>query len=164
MNARNGFSLLELMIVLALVLVVMSLISVNVTVYKKTLLRSELNLLQTTCYYLQKMAIAHNQQQELIFDVATQSYSTQGYTHALPPHIHFGILDNVKGPPSSPQNAVHNPITFAHNTITFSNDGIISSGTIYLTDSQSLYALSSSVAHVSFLRTYHYNGKWHLIS
>ncbi len=163
MNARKGFSLLELMIVVAIAMILVSLTTINARFFNRTILLSELNLLHATCYYLQQTAMASNQPQELVFDSVTNSYSSNGQTHTLPPSLKFGIIPEAKGPPSSPQNSLHEPITFANNTITFSNDGIISSGTVYLTDSNALYAISCSVAHVSFLRKYRYDGKWYLI-
>jgi hypothetical protein len=140
-----------------------SLTAVNARFFNRTVITSEINLLHAACSYLQQTAIATNQTQELTFNLSDNSYSMHDQTHKLPAHITFGVLPEAKGPPSSPHNILREPITFANDTITFSPDGIISSGTVYLTDSNMLYALSSAVGHVSFLRKYRYDGKWHLM-
>ena len=163
MSARSGFSLIELMIVIAIAMMLISLTVLNARFFNRAVITSEIHLLHAACSYLQQTAIATNQTQELTFDLADNSYSMNDQTHKLPANIMFGVLPEAKGPPSSPQSIIHEPITFANNTISFSPDGIISSGTVYLTDSQMLYALSSAVGHVSFLRTYRYDGKWHLM-
>jgi prepilin-type N-terminal cleavage/methylation domain-containing protein len=158
----TGFSLIELMIVIAIAMMLISLTTINARFLNRAVIISEINLLHAACSYLQQTAMATNQAQELIVDVAANSYSMNGQIHKLPAQIKFGIIE-AKGPPSSPHTILHEPITFANNTITFSSDGIISSGTLYLTDSHVLYALSSAVGHVSFLRKYRYDGKWHLM-
>ena len=45
-------------------------------------------------------------------------------------------------------------------------DGIIQSGTVYVIDSSKkcMYALSSPISQVSYLRKYSYNGKWQPLS
>ncbi len=163
MKSHSGFSLVELMIVIAIAMMLISLTAINTRFFNRTIITSELNLLHAACYYLQQTAIATHQSQELIFDIANNSYSVNGQVRKLPAHIKFGIIRGAKGPPSSAHSILREPITFANNTITFSNEGIISAGTVYLTDSHVLYAISSSVAHVSFLRKYRYDGNWHLM-
>ncbi len=163
MNTRSGFSLIELMIVIALAALLIGLTTINTRFFNRSIIASELNLLQTTCFYLQKTAMATNKAQELFFDIENNTYCANGQMRVLPPFLKFGIISDAKGPPSSPHSILKEPITFADNTITFSPDGIISSGTVYLTDSQTLYAISSSVSHVSYLRKYRYDGKWHLM-
>lgn len=160
---KYGFSLVELMIVIALTMILVSLAAINTRYLNKAAITAEINLLYAACHYLQQVAITHNQQQELVFDSSKNSYTIDGQCHQLPKTICFGVLPDAKGPPSSPHNTLSKAITFANNIITFSPDGIISSGAVYLTDSRELYALSSSVAHASFLRTYRYDGKWHLM-
>lgn len=158
-----GFSLTELMIVIAIIMVLASLIGFNIHFFNNARIHSELNLLHAACSYLQQKAIASNMTQELIFDATHNTYSVQGQIHSLPAALRFALIPNVKGPPSSPTLVVKEPITFANHTITFYPDGIISAGTVYITDSQVLYALSSGIAHVSYLRKYRYDGVWHLL-
>lgn len=162
-NLISGFSLIELMIVIAIIMTLASLIGINNRFFNKSRTITELNLLHAACCYLQQSAIARNSIQELVFDFSNNSYSLQGQTHILAPCVRFGVIPLVKGPPSSPASAILEPITFANQTITFYPDGIISAGTVYITDSHALYALSSAVAHASHLRKYRYDGAWHSI-
>jgi len=161
----RGFSLIEILVVIALIMLVASMASVNTHYLHKTVVHTELDLLYNTCCYLQRMAMATNQKQELSFDAARQWYSHNGEKHELPVAVQFGILPQVKGPPSSPLHGLTKPITFSSEKIIFYPDGIISSGIIYMIDSnhQDIYALSSGIANASFLRKYRYDGKWRLM-
>ena len=160
-----GFSLIEMMVVIALIMLISSLASINTYYLHKAVVHTELDLLYNTCCYLQHMAMATNQKQELLFNLAGQCYTYNSEKHALPGVVQFGILPQVNGPPSSPSHALTLPITFSNEKIVFYPDGIISSGIIYMIDSNhhDIYALSSGVANVSFLRKYRYDGKWHLM-
>lgn len=164
-NRVHGFSLIELLVVLAIILLISSMASINTHYLNKAVVHTEIDLLYNTCCYLQHTAMATNQKQELSFDGARQSYSHNGEKLELPQAVQFGILPHVKGPPSSPSHVLTMPITFAHEKIVFYPDGIISSGIIYMVDSnhQDIYALSSGIANASFLRKYRYDGKWHLM-
>jgi|ERR1700733_107037 len=165
MKLRKGFSLLELMIVIAIAALLITICSVNSRFLRSSVVQTQLDLFITTCTYLAQTAIATKTPQTLFLESADHSYSFHNQKHLLPKGMQFGILNAVKGPPASPTHSVHAPITFANNTITFWPDGIISSGTVYFLDTstQALYAISSGVGHVSFLRKYRYNGAWHLI-
>ncbi len=139
---------------------------INTRYLHKLVVRNELALLQSTCSYLQARAMANNEIQELLFDEQQQGYSHGESFHQLPSWVRMGILPAVKGPPSSPTAYLKNAITFADKKITFHPDGIIGSGTVYLTTGEGtdLYALTSGISHVSFLRMYHYDGAWKLVT
>jgi len=78
--------------------------------------------------------------------------------------IQFGIMPNIKGPPSSAHTLITKPISFKNNTLVCYPSGIISAGTIYMTDNkQCMYALSCPVGYVSYLRKYRYANGWKLI-
>lgn len=163
---KAGFSLIELMIVICIIGFLASLMIVNVSSFNSVIVRLELNKLYGTCLYLQKCAQATQKKQRLIFDIAHNSYFFKGHVEQLSSCVQFNVKDGAKGPPSHPVNAIDKAITFEHEQITFHPDGIIQSGTIYLTDkdNRSLYALSSGVSQVSFLRKYRYDNGWHLLS
>lgn len=164
-NSNSGFSLIEMMVVIALIMLIVNLAHINTNYLQKAVVHTELDVLYNTCCYLQHVAMATNQKQELLFDVVGQSYMHGEQKHALPHVVQFGILPNVKGPPSLPMHFLTMPITFSHQKIIFYPDGIISAGIIYFIDEnqQDIYALSSGIAHTSFLRKYRYDGKWHLM-
>jgi Tfp pilus assembly protein FimT len=163
---KSGFSLLELMIVIGMIMIIACFALINTRSLHKLVVHNELALLQSTCSYLQAQAIANNEIQELLFDEQEQRYSYKESSHQLPSPVRIGILPGVKGPPSSPTTALSHAITFADKKITFHPDEIIGSGTIYLTDAAGtdLYALTSGISHVSFLRMYHYDGAWKLVT
>ena len=160
----GGFSLIELMIAICILALIVTLGVVNMRYLNKATVSSNLDLLSNTCFYLQRKAMATGQPQELLFDEEHNSYVYNNNLHALPACMHFAVLPHAKGPPSAPQYVLHSPITFAHKKITFTPEGIIGAGTVYILDTDNnLYAMSSSAAHISFLRKYRYDGKWHLI-
>ena len=159
----NGFSLTQLLIGIAITLIIVHLTMINTRYLKKTLVQSHIEILFTTCLYLQRLAISSNTIQELSFNEKSNSYSYETNINFLATDIYLGIISGAKGPPSAPTSILTFPITFANKKIIFYPDGIISSGTVYLVDktNNELYAMSSGIAHTSFLRKYHYDGKWH---
>lgn len=100
--------------------------------------------------------------QLLTFDVANNQYRYHQTTHTLPKQLRFGTTAGAKGPPSSPDRPINNPISFKNSSITFHPDGVIEPGAVYITDAkqQHTYALSCAVAQVSYLRKYQYTGRW----
>jgi len=160
-----GFSLIEMMIVIALLAIVITLVGVSTQFMHKIVARTEVELLHATCCNLQQRAIATRQEQTLHFDETNHSYRYNDHVHKLPPTVQFAVLPEAKGPPSEPINSLTSAITFANKTIVFNSDGIIQAGAVYVLDvpGSNLYALSSWVSPVSFLRKYRYDGKWYLI-
>jgi len=124
--------------------------------------RSEVEKLYSICMYLQQIAMTTNQKQILIFNKTRSSYHYQGHEELLNPYTIFGTLNGLKGPPSTPENTISNPITFIGKQITFTPTGILQPGTIYLTDKkkQHQYALTVPISQISFLRKYQYDEKW----
>lgn len=161
----SGFSLIELMITIALCALVVTLTVVNVSFLHRGTVRSEVDKLYAACMYLQQCALSGNQEYILELDEQKNEYSFDGRVERLESPVHFGFAENAKGPPSSPRNPIKSAITFPGKRIMFYPDGVISSGTVYLTDGSGnvLYALSSGIAHVSHLRKYSYNDIWVLL-
>lgn len=162
---KTGFSLIEMALVLALVALIFSLSITNISMHQGMLMHAELNKLQAVCKMLQQQAYALNKQQQLFFDIESNSYRYDDYKQQLPHGIEFGFFQDVKGPPGSPLKQIIRAITFSNQCISFSPHGIIQSGTVYLKNerSRTMYALSSSVGHSSFLRKYMFDGSWKLI-
>lgn len=165
-KTQYGFTLLELMVVLSLCLILIGGGAVIARSLQKTAIVAEMNLLCTACNYLQQQAIATNSMQELTFDCQNNKYTFNGHEHTLAQNVCFGVPAHVYGPPSAPHKQLHEPITFAQNSIMFYPEGTMSAGMVCFTDAHHkvLYAISSAVAHVSFLRRYYYDGKWHAIT
>ena len=159
----SGFSLIELLVVFTLLALIATFSGAHFLFLQRILVRSELEQLYITCAMLQRSAKMFNQNQIIFFDITNNSYRYKNSIHTLPHHVSFGVTSGVKGPPSSPERIISNPVSFQAQKVTFMPEGIIQPGTIYLTDSSKRYtfALSCGVGHVSYLRKYEYtNGIW----
>lgn len=132
---------------------------------QRMVVRAELENIYGTCCMLQRLALMQGAPQMLIFDQDARSYRYADCVCHLPKSVCFGTAYGVKGPPSSPDYVLANPITFKDSTIIFYPDGIIQSGAVYLTDTKKscTYALSCAVSKVSYLRKYQYTSSWHLV-
>lgn len=139
------------------------------------MVRLELDNLYGHCMRLQQEALLTGRRRELVFDTIHQRYEIDKKTYALSPHVMFADPSHAPRPPSQtkgPQikesgiDESQAGITFVKNKIIFYPDGIISSGTVYLTDKlkKHLYALSVGISQVSFIRRYSYQNGWVLLS
>ena len=161
---KHAFSLLELTIVLAIIIIVATISIPLFFNFKEQHLIAEASTLRATLWHLQQMARAQNTQKLLTFDELKNSYSTDNEKHKLSRHVKFGTLKNVLGPPSSPNKQLKKAITFKDKKITVTPHGILQPGTIYLIDDTEkfLYAITVPVAGVSYIRIYRYHNKqWH---
>lgn len=164
-TARHGFSLIELMLTMTLCVVVMTLTMVNISFIHRGTVRAEMEKLYAACMYLQQCALSSNKEYTLEFDEKRRTYWFDGRQEVFESSVCFGAPSHVKGPPSEPRTLIKNAITFPGQRIIFYPDGVISSGTVYLTDNNktTLYALSSAVAQISHLRKYSYTDSWKLL-
>jgi type II secretory pathway pseudopilin PulG len=162
---KSGISLIELLVVCVLITLLAGLSISMISILQHTAVRAELALLQTTCRYMQQLASATHQEQRLYLDPIHNSYRYNAITHTLHPQVQFGYLHNTKGPPANSDSLINKPVSFVDNVIIFYPTGIISSGTLYLTNTKRTccYALSNGVAHVSYLRSYIYKNGWHIV-
>lgn len=99
----------------------------------------------------------------MLLDETGNRYHCDGVWYNLPATIRFGFLPESKGPPSTPTRPIRSAITFPGKKVSCFPDGTIQAGTVYLVDDKksSMYALTSGVSAVSFLRKYRYDGTWH---
>lgn len=162
-NSKSGFSLIELMITISLCMVLVSLGVMNFRSLEKAKVIAEMDVLCAACNAMQQQAIATGTIQELAIDAARHAYSCNGHEHVLTAGVYFDTALDAYGPPSAPHKRLEHSITFKDNTILFYPEGMMSAGMICFTNEKRsiLYAISSSVAHVSFLRRYYYDGNWH---
>ena len=161
-RAKKGFSLVEVMISISLFVLLIRLVVANTSFLHRYSVRAELDKMYSVFRYLQKVAIVAGQNQVLEFDIEKNEYWCKDRFFKLPAGVVFGVVPGAKGPPCAPKKNIVLPITFKKQKVTFHKDGIIKSGTIYLTDAKKtiMYAMSSSVAQVSYLRRYAYNQGW----
>lgn len=127
--------------------------------------QSEARALCAMARSLQQRAMSTNKMQTLSFDLAQHSYTDGTHHHQLPASVRFDWIPESAGPPSAPHNAITTACSFAHHALHCWPDGIMTAGTIYLTNVQRThgYAVSSGINAVSCLRLYHYNhGSWSL--
>ncbi len=162
----SGVSLIEVVIVLGILMIMLTFSFANITFLNRALVHSEVDKLYSICMYLQRCAMVSNQKKVLTFDTINNMYHYNDYKERFPHYVRFGFLPGTKGPPSSPSLIVKSAVTFKNHSITFYPDGIIQSGTVYVTDihKQFMYAISSPIAQVSYLRKYRYDGYWKCLS
>lgn len=165
MKNKKGFTLIEIIIVLALISIIVCLSMINIQSFNGLTVRIEIEKLYATCFYLQQKALSSQTKQVLKFDLHKGAYTYDNHYEELSSKVIYGFIDGVKGPPSSPQEVIGKKSSFDNDQIVFYPDGIIQSGALYLTDvnKKTLYALTSGVGKISFLRKYRYDGSWHLI-
>lgn len=162
---KYGFTLIELMVVVALFTLVVTLGMMQLSFLDDTIAHAEVDKLATVCSYLQQKAIATDKDQVLVCDEQKNKYSDGKMNEILSSRISFGYLPNVLGSPGSPSHKITKAITFADSSIHFYPTGIISAGTVYLADKnkKTMYALSNAVSQVSYLRLYRYDKGWKLL-
>lgn len=161
---KQAFTLIELLLGMLLLSLLVTLI-VHQFSCIRGYVHSEVHNLYQACLYMQRHALMTRKDCSLIFNLDRHNYTFNKRTYRLPSGVKFGILP-AYGPPSSPHKAITKACTFKDNEITFYADGIIESGSIYVTDARHtiLYALTVPVASYSYLRTYCYDdGTWRLL-
>jgi Tfp pilus assembly protein FimT len=166
---QKAFSLIEIVIIISIIVILFFISLPRLCFIQRFVLRSETDKLFTVFSFLQQKAIASNQEQQLYFDVGKNVYSYQGKAGgnvvcALPKPVMFGFFQHAKGPPSRSSKKINASVTFkktekGKRIIRFFADGTMSSGTVYLVDKDKMYmyAVTISVAQVSFVRMYRYD-------
>lgn len=163
MRNHSGFIMTEVLVGLALILILGGITCAHISSYRYTCMQQQIALFALAWRQLQQSAMAQSRQQEMFFDEIDNRYKIDGIWHELPSTIRFGFLPESKGPPSHPTMPIRSAVTFPGKKVTCFTDGTIQAGTVYLIDDQkqSMYALTSGVSAVSFLRKYRYDGTWH---
>ncbi len=163
MQKKKAFTLVELLVVVALICMLAGL-TVHQFTFMQGHVRSELDGLYQACLYMQRHALVTRQQQILTLDLDQHRYQFNGRNYKLAKGVQFGIIP-AKGPPSSPNKHLTKACTFKNDQIIFYPDGIIDSGSVYLTNENHdlLYALTVAVSPYSYLRTYCYADTWRLL-
>lgn len=160
---KQGFTLIELMVVVSLCLLITQLTITGLELFNSFIVQSELMSLRIFFQEMRWNAIHTGQERVIAIDPINHSYYNGNHVHRLSSAIRFGFLKAALGPPSSPHSAITSPVTFKNNQVHFFPDGTISSGIIYIVDSAERigYALSNGVGAVSYLRLYKYDkGRW----
>jgi hypothetical protein len=163
---RCGFMILELLIVVSLCALIAMLSMMQLSFLDSTIAHAEVDKLAGACSYFRQKAIATNSEYVLTCDVQNNEYRCDNMREKLSQRLCFGFLPNVLGPSKYAIHRINKAVTFVGSAIHFYPTGIISSGSVYLTDKckKIMYALSNAVSQVSYLRLYRYDGKWELLN
>jgi hypothetical protein len=166
MKIKDGFSLVELTVVILLCIIIMGLGASCGSFIYRGLVKQEAEKLALVCRYLQHAAMMSNETKTLIFDRKQHCYRYDSCSVKLSNQVEFGVLEGSKGPPSNPTRLIESPISFKNEKIIFYPDGIIQPGTVYLIgkNTQIMYALSCPISQVSYVRIYKYDGSWQCVS
>ena len=164
MTSKRGFSLIEFMIVIALVALIAGLTIWGSRSFFGIVVRADIEKLYTVCIYLHQKAVSTHEEQILEFDFKNNSYSYDGGIHYLNSSVVYGFTEGLKGPPSAPHKLITKCSTFDYDRVAFYPDGVIQSGTLYLTDvsKKTVCALTCGVGQISFFRKYRYDTSWHI--
>lgn len=137
--------------------------SLSVSVYwgwRHALITTHVATIAQHLVYAQRCAMAHHKQELVTFNPAHDTYTCAGITHHLSQGIHFLVPPGVKGPPALPTRIITTPITFKNNQVLCTPSGVKNAGTIYLSDQDTVCALSVSVGF-SGIKTYRLHGnRW----
>lgn len=159
---NNGFFLLELVIVLALIAMIVSMTFMNSQLLTEQNLKGHLQNIYAAIMYTHRAALATGMPQTITFDIQHNRYYVGDTPYELSRDIAFDFLPGTKGPPATPVHAITKAITFVDLKLTAHPDGTVQAGTIYLTDKNKkyMYALTVPAGHVSFIRCYEFNTTW----
>lgn len=166
---KAGFSFIEILVYITILGLILALFS-NITNFNQnSFLKLELDKIYIISVYLQKKAILEQKDQILILDIEKNSYKFGNIKYKLGKNVVFGIKQNLLGAPGSPNRIIKKPVSFKNNRIIFYKDGIISAGSLYLTNFNKsiVYSLTCSVATINYLRKYKLNNNlsnWILIN
>jgi prepilin-type N-terminal cleavage/methylation domain-containing protein len=161
-KVRAAFTLYEIMVVIALLGFFALLALPRMLWHVRSQVRHELEALALMLSHMQQRALVSGQEQHMIFDTQQHTYSFEGIVYHLPPSVRFGFLPHVQGSPGNPNKVLADAVTFDHHIVKVHPMGVISAGTVYLTDvhHQVLYALTCSVGTIAAIRIYVFNNQW----
>lgn len=158
---NGAFSLLELMIVIALVTLLTSLGSLTSSFFNPWLARLQLNQVYMACQCMRAQAMALHRTLHVQCDTHKHTYRIGDHSYQLTGAL-FDYLPGSNGPPGNPTKPITHAITFTKQCISFYPDGTTNAGTIYMTDPHHtrMYALTIAVGEIPAIRTYIYSRGW----
>lgn len=156
-----GFMLFELMLVIALIIICSGIGFVSYNAVKGTSFATDVAMLSMLLRTASTRASCLKKEQKIIIDESNSTLLYDGTRYALKEGYSFGVLPHIYGPPSLPQKLVTQAVTFVGKKIVAHPDGTLQSGTLYITDSQKQYALTTPISAFSYIRVYRYqDGAW----
>ncbi len=154
---QSGFMLFELMLVVALVLICSTIGFMSYTRFKGTSIATDVSILNLLLRSAATRAVCLKKEQKIIIDQPGSALVYDGTRYALQDGYSFGVMPDTYGPPSAPQKIVTHAVTFVDKKISAYPDGTLQSGTLYITDGNRQYALTTPVSAFSYIRVYQYN-------
>ena len=91
-----GFSLVEIMVTIALFMLLIGLVITNTSFLHRYLVRAELDKMYNVFRYMQKSAIVSGEQQLLTFDLEKRQYSCGKKIYTLPSQVHLVRCQKLK--------------------------------------------------------------------
>ena len=161
----SGSTLIELVIVLALIALCAGAVSFTGRFFSMQLVRAAADNFAERCVFYQQKAIMSGAPIELAIDVTSNCYRSEGVTFNFGSQVCLGVPKGVTGPPSKPTQQILAPVTFPKNSIIFYPDGTMQAGAIYFTNRarDCLYACTIPIGHNSCVRRYCWKNTWELI-
>ena len=174
MHNREGYSLIEVSIVLATLLLMVAFCTNLVFRTAETRLVDALRTLQIELFCLQQQALASNTQYQINFLLEKNAYkiiqSEKSTINSLPQNIIFGVKVGTKGPPGKPKTLITHPVRFenpSHLAAIIHTHGKISSGTVYLmhTSGRAAGAITITPHQIAHVRVYLFkNSTWEVLT
>ncbi len=153
--------LFELMVVTSLVLFVCGIVFLSYSSSKRISFVRESSFLKILFRTAITRALCVKSDQQIIIDPEGAALWYDGQRYPLAEGYLFDVLPGTYGPPSLPKKLVKQAITFKDNRIIAYPDGTMQAGTLYITNNQTQYAITTPVSAFTYMRVYHYhNGSW----
>ncbi|MBY0110353.1 MAG: hypothetical protein K2X90_04550 [Candidatus Babeliaceae bacterium] len=158
---NSGFMLFELMLVVALIALFSVIGFIGLARYSGTSITTDIAVLSLLLHTAATRATCLKKKQTIIIDEYNSALTYDGIRYPLQEGLNFKVLPNVYGPPSAPYALVTQAVTFVDKKIVAHPDGTLQSGTLYIADSHTQYALTTPVSAFSYIRVYRYrDGVW----
>lgn len=161
-NNKNGFLLIECMLVLTLLGFLVGLSFSLTHLFDRLLVRSEVDLLINTIEAQRAIAVIDRKDNAIVFN-KEQKYEYDTITHTFARSVGFVYPSHSYGPPSAPTSPIKQAVSFVDNKLICFATGAMSSGVLYIGSlaQNCFYALSSAIGEWGVLRLYWYDkNKW----
>ncbi len=153
--------LFEFLLIMVIVMVCSTIGFITYTSFKNVSFSHDAAQLRVLFHTAATRARCLKNKQHLMVNAYNSTLTFNHETYTLTSGYRIGVLSNVYGPPSSPNKLITNPVTFTEGAIIAHPDGTLQAGTMYITDGQTQYAVTTPVSAFSHIRVYRYkNNIW----